>query len=82
VTSREVSNWHGAGDVQVFPIKLCDPQRRLLAATLSNHPKLGVLQTSLMTAPTISSALTRSGYSPRDAFAVVRSFNRVTIYVY
>lgn len=82
VTSREVSNWYGAGDVQIFPVKLCDAERRQLAATLAGQPKLGVLQSSLMSAPAISSALSRSGYTARDAFAVVSSFNRVTVYVY
>lgn len=82
VTDRAMSHWHNASDVQIFPVKLCGPQRNQLAATISASPKLGVMQTSVMTAPAVTTALNRAGFSARNVFAVANNFGRLTVYVY
>lgn len=82
VTKSSVSAWHKAGSVRVFPVKLCSREHNQLAATLSSSPKLGIIQTSVMTAPAITSALVDAGYKPHNVFAIGRAHGRITVYVY
>jgi hypothetical protein len=80
---RNISqHWRGATTVKVVPVRLCASTRKQVEQILAMSTKVNALQTAIMRDRGVSSALSTTSYDANNVFAVDKSGNRVTVYVY
>jgi hypothetical protein len=82
VTPGAIASWQRSANVRIVPVKLCTATRSQVAQLLRSSEKVMVLRSAVDRDSLISASLDRTSYRSSNVFAVDRSGEQLTVYVF
>lgn len=82
VTPGAIASWQRSANVRIVPVKLCTATRSQVAQLLRSSEKVMVLRSAVDRDSLISASLDRTPYRSSNVFAVDRSGEQLTVYVF